>query len=494
MGSGILRVVPAAVAEARSVDDVVALVRWAAAEGVALIPRGGGTAMPGSNVGPGVVLLFGPAFQHVTWVASDRLRVGVGATLGATQAEALRRGWRFPVDPSSAPWCTWGGALGTNAAGPRTVRFGSVRRWVAALDVVGGDGERRTLRRGASDPALPAGFSAWAGTLRADAAAVSASWPAVLKNSSGYALRDFLASGDALDLLVGAEGTLAVVLEAEVRLLPRPAAEGLLLVALADWNALAPAVGALRPLAPTTLELLDEVLLARVPAAERAAAGVPDDATALLLASAEGDDEATVQRALATWAEAVRPWAAATVSLLAPAARAAVWRWRREASLRLATEYAPRVSMQFVEDCVVPLERLGDFVRDLRRILEDHGLPAAFFGHAGDGNLHVNPLVDVRRPDWRSTVRSVLEAAVDLVARLGGTLSGEHGDGRLRAPFLERIWAPQLVAHFRALKQVWDPAGILNPGVKLALPGQDPLAALGPYEEGWRPPRPADDA
>jgi len=494
-GSGILRWMPRAVAEAHAPEDVVALLRWAAAEGVPIVPRGGGTAMPGSNVGPGVVLVFGPGFAQVEWAGPGRLRVGVGATLAAAQAEANRRGWRFPVDPSSAPWCTWGGAVSTNAAGPRTVRFGSVRRWVEAIDLVGGDGGRRVLRRDAGGAVdAPTGFHAWAARLRADAALVRSRWPRVTKNSSGYALREFLDGDDLVDLLVGAEGTLGILLAAEIALTRRPAHEGLLLVALPDLEALGSAVAVLRPLGPATLELIDDVLLARVPSEERAAAGVPADAAGLLLVTAEGEDEVAVRATLAAWADAVRPWAAATATLTAPAALAAVWRWRRHASLRLATEYAPRVSMQFIEDCVVPVAALGAFVRGLRDILAAHELPAAFFGHAGDGNLHVNPLVDVRRPDWRTAVRAVLEATVEQVVRLGGTLSGEHGDGRLRAPYLERIWGPELVAHFRGLKAVWDPANVLNPGVKLPVPGQDPLDGLGPFETGWRPPRPVDVA
>src|SRR5690606_39084488 len=106
------------------------------------------------------------------------------------------------------------------------------------------------------------------------------------------------------------------------------------------------------------------------------------------------------------------------------------------------------------------------------------GMDAVVFGHAGDGNVHVNPLVEVGRPDWRDRVRAVLEATVDLVAELGGTLSGEHGDGRLRAPFLERIWSPPLAGAFRAVQRHLDPTCIFNPGVILPLTGQDPLDGL----------------
>jgi FAD/FMN-containing dehydrogenase len=137
--------------------------------------------------------------------------------------------------------------------------------------------------------------------------------------------------------------------------------------------------------------------------------------------------------------------------------------------------------MQFIEDCVVPVDRLPDFIRALREILDRHHLPAVIFGHAGDGNLHVNPLVDVHQPGWRDFLERILGEVAALVARLGGTLTGEHGDGRLRAPLLETIWGSEMVGLFRAVKEIFDPTGILNPGVILPLPGQRPLDAVRGY-------------
>ena len=136
------------------------------------------------------------------------------------------------------------------------------------------------------------------------------------------------------------------------------------------------------------------------------------------------------------------------------------------------------VSMQFIEDSVVRADRVPDYLRGLGQILEQEETDAVMFGHAGDGNVHVNPLVDVRRPDWRDRVRRILEATVDLVAGLEGTLSGEHGDGRLRGPFHPRIWGETLTGAFGRVKATLDPHGIFNPGAVVPLPGQDPLAGL----------------
>jgi FAD/FMN-containing dehydrogenase len=159
--------------------------------------------------------------------------------------------------------------------------------------------------------------------------------------------------------------------------------------------------------------------------------------------------------------------------------RERLWEVRHAASplIARATERG-RVSTQFIEDSVVPVAAVPAYLLGLDEILGRAGTEAVVFGHAGDGNIHVNPLVDVRTPGWRDRVRTILEETVTLVAELGGTLSGEHGDGRVRAPFLDRIWSPPLAAAFREVKTRLDPGGLMNPGVIVPLPGQDPLEGL----------------
>ncbi len=136
--------------------------------------------------------------------------------------------------------------------------------------------------------------------------------------------------------------------------------------------------------------------------------------------------------------------------------------------------------MQFIEDSVVPPARLPEYLRGLEPILAEEDTDAVVFGHAGDGNVHVNPLIDVGYPHWRDRVARILERTADLVAALGGTLSGEHGDGRIRGVFHERVWGSRLTDAFRSVKSSLDPAGIMNPGVIVPLPGQDPLEGLSP--------------
>jgi FAD/FMN-containing dehydrogenase len=168
------------------------------------------------------------------------------------------------------------------------------------------------------------------------------------------------------------------------------------------------------------------------------------------------------------------------VSAMDPEGMEALWETRHAANPVLGRALAQgRRSTQFIEDCVVPPTRVHDFLTGLDHILDEHRTQAVVFGHVGDGNLHVNPLVDLTRSGWREEVRAILEDTVELVAGLGGTLAGEHGDGRLRTPYLHRFFDPDVIHAFGTVKAILDPAGILNPGVIVPVPGMDPLEGLG---------------
>jgi FAD/FMN-containing dehydrogenase len=478
--SGIVRAVPAAAAVPRDAEDVASLVRWAAAHGIPLVARGAGTGMPGGNVGPGVAVDLRTAFRRrVVDRDAGSARVEPGVTVAELNAAAWP-GLRFPVDPSSGERCTLGGMIASNAAGAHTVRYGATRAWVHALDVVLADGSRATAVRGRA----PAGrlrevVEAVDAVVRPAEAEILARWPRVRKNSSGYALREYLESGDAVDLLVGSEGTLALVVGAEVRLAPVPAATGLALLEFTSLEAAGAAVPRILEMEPATCEMIDRTFIELV----RAGGGDPAyplraGLECILFVEVEGASAGQVRGRL----EALRAdlsGVADRVALATGAAQQArFWRVRHAASPLIREMAGARVSMQFIEDGVVPVDRLANYVRLLRRTLGDHGLPAVIFGHAGDGNLHVNPLVDVTIPGWRDTVAGVIDEVTDGVAALGGTMAGEHGDGRLRAPLLERIWGAEMVARFRVVKDAFDPAGILNPGVILPLPGQRPLDGI----------------
>jgi FAD/FMN-containing dehydrogenase len=481
--SGILHGLPDAVAVPRDAEDVAALVRWAAAAGQPLIARGAGTGMPGGNVGAGVAVDLVTHFRAPPEIdaASRTARVRPGTTLAELNATAAPHGLHFPVDPSSGERCTFGGIVANNSGGAHTVLYGSSRRWIEAMEVVLADGtivrtERGERKRNARLAATLAPVDAMLAVRRE---VIRARWPNVRKNSSGYALKEYLESSDAVDLLVGSEGTLALVTAATVRLAPVPAARGLALLEFTDLAAAGAAVERILELKPATCEIVDRTLIDLVRQGDEDP-GYPlrEGLEAILFVEMEGDSEDEVAAKLRAL-EAHVAGVADHVSVAMDTARQErFWHVRHAASPLIAKLAGDRVSMQFIEDGVVPVSRLADYILLLRRILGEHELPAVIFGHAGDGNLHVNPLVDVTKPGWRAEVEAITYEVADGVAALGGTMAGEHGDGRLRAPLLETIWGPEIVACFRAVKDAFDPAGILNPGVILPLAGQRPLDAI----------------
>lgn len=475
--SGPVRVLPAAVARPRGLDDVVRLMEWAGGEGVSLVPRGAGTGMPGGNVGAGVSVDFAALDQVSEPDLSTRtIRVGPGAVAQQVARAAEAVGLYFPPLPSSADRCTLGGMVANNAAGARSFLHGAVREWIEELEVVLPGGMR--VRMGPHHP-LPPSLSRLHDELLRDLGRSPAGWPSVRKNSSGYALDRFLPTGDGAQLLTGSEGTLGVVTEVVLRLVERPEARGVVLLGLPGLHDLPGAAARAAELGAGACEYFGRRILEMAELDRDEDVGeLARGSEALLLLEMEGSPE-TVRRGLAG-AKALAddlgsPW----IEARDEEARLRLWDVRHRASptIERAAERGLR-STQFIEDCVVPVPRLADFVERLGKILDDADTDAVIFGHAGDGNLHVNPLVDLSRDDWKERVRRVLDRTADLVAGLGGTLSGEHGDGRIRAPLLDRIWPGELVGAFRRVKDGLDPGGILNPGVILPLPGQDPLEGL----------------
>jgi len=477
--AGPLRLRPAAVARPADIDDLIGLVEWAGSEGQTLIPRGAGTGMPGGNVGAGVIVDL-TDWSQMSAVDSERrsVRVQPGVVADRLQDRAAGLGLFLPSMPSSSDRCTLGGMVANNAAGARSFRYGAMREWVDSLEVVTASG---ALVRAGRDRPAPDGLTNLRENLVRDLGSAPA-WPPVRKNSSGYALDRFLPAGDPASLFVGSEGTLGFVTSIDLRLAPVPSCRALLLVAIADIDALVEGVRAADAVGAAACEFFGRryIEIAELESDPRAA-GLCRGAEALLLVELDGASEEEAFGRLHELSRRAASFGIGRLEVKDEAGRAELWRIRHAASPRIAAQAEHGlVSMQFIEDSVVPPRRLGDYLRGLDRILASEETDAAVFGHAGDGNVHVNPLIDVGRTDWRERVRRILDHTVDLVAGLGGTLSGEHGDGRIRGAFHDRVWGSELSGAFREVKSSLDPLGILNPGVIVPLEGQDPLEGLSP--------------
>jgi FAD/FMN-containing dehydrogenase len=482
--AGIGRVVPQAVAVPDDVDDLALLVAWAAARGEPLVPRGSGSSMPNGAIGDGIIVDLS-RWRTIEAVDDARrtIRVGPGVTRAEVDRAARAHGLRFPVDPSSGAFCTIGGMASTNAAGSHSMHFGAMRRWVRAVGCVFSDASRGEVRRGAAPPLDAAPVARALAMLdeieRAGRGAQSApAHEGVRKDSSGYALRDYVRSHELMDLLVGSEGTLAFFTALELDLIPLPRATSSVLGAFASLEDAVAAATRARDAGAVACELLDRTFL-DVAASGGAPRQVPADTESALLAEVEGEDAAAA-RAGARRIEAAFRASGATVVRLAldEPTETELWELRHAASPILARLDPNLRSMQFIEDCAVPPEHLPAYVRGVRRILAENDTRGVIFGHAGDAHVHVNPLIDTSRADWRARVERILDAVVALAASLDGTLTGEHGDGHLRTPLAPRVWTPAALADFAAVKTAFDPHRILNPGVKVPLEGETPLGDI----------------
>ena len=461
-------------------DSLGRLLRWAWDEGVSLIPRAAGTGMPGGNVGPEIVVEIGDAFRGVEVLedSSSRIRAGAGEIGAEVDRVARQRGGFLPFLPSAGRWCRVGGMVANNAAGARSFRYGAISASVEAVEGVYAWGE--PFRVGEGEP-LPEVFGNLRGSLETElstsADGVPVGWPAVRKNSSGYALDRFLRTGNPAQLLVGSEGSLAFITSADLRFAPLPEDRGLALLRAESPEALTELALESQELGLTACEFLGsrflelaasnldieirELSKGAFAVAILEVTGSPDEVRHRLHALQRADPSALVSRD--------------------PDAVDRFWSIRHAASPTIARESGRgRVSTQFIEDSVVPPLTLGKYLRGLDDILEEEGLDSVVFGHAGDGNVHVNPLVEVGDPAYELQVRRALDEVTNLVASLGGTLTGEHGDGRLRTPLLPRIWPADLMEGFRLVKRTLDPKAILNPGVIIARAGQDPLEGFCP--------------
>lgn len=488
-GAGIYRIIPAAVARPGDVDDLIQLARWGHETKTPLIPRGAGSAMGGGNVGGGVIVDLSRIGASTLLVdpGTRSARTGAAITWSALTAAAAPQHLRLPPDPSSGRWATLGGMFSTNAAGARSVKYGSVRPWILAAEIVTAEGEVVEIRRGgtAQDVAAIGRFrtSSWP--------AISSAWaligerfPKTAKNSSGYALDHLVRTEDFIDALIGSEGTLAFVTAITWQLDPIPPFRSALRVTVRELDQLGELVPALRRLGPSGLELLDRSFLDVVrdsPAARDA--GVGNDEAAVLLVEFEGESAKSAQAMGERGAEVAKEQGVEAAAALSEESQQRLAALRHAASPILAGIEGRR-SLQVIEDGCVPAERLGSYIAAVRRITSTHRVPAVIFGHAGDGNVHVNLLPDVRTPGWEGPVRAIYDEVTAELLALGGTPSGEHGDGRLRAGLLERVYGPEIVRLFQMVKDDFDPRGILNPGIKLPRPGdRGPLTQLKLGEE-----------
>jgi glycolate oxidase len=406
-------------------EQVSQLVKLAAAEQIPIVPRGMGSGMAAGSVPfHGGMVISLTRMNHILEIDTENatVRTEAGVVTADLQAAVEKTGLFYPPDPSSIKHSTIGGNIACNAGGPRCLKYGVTGDYVLGLTVVLADG--RILKTGGKP----------------------------IKDVTGYDLNS---------LFTGSEGTLGLVTEALLRLIARPRYAR---TALAEFASLADAsrtVNAilLAGILPAALELMDQTALMCIE--EALHLGLNTDVEASLIIETDGADDSTVSREIEAAARICRESGAQSVKLAGDESeRASLWKARRSMSPSLARKAPNKLG----EDITVPRSEIPEVIKRLREISARHGLPVVIFGHAGDGNLHPNILFDKRQPEqWKRAEQMVAEIFEAALA-VGGTLSGEHGVGTLKRPYMEQALGSISIDVQRHIKQALDPLNLLNPG------------------------------
>jgi FAD/FMN-containing dehydrogenase/Fe-S oxidoreductase len=506
--ASVYQIQPLGVVVARSREDVVRVVEICRDFDCPLTLRGGGTSQTGQSIGPGIVLDTSKYLNRLLEVNVEErwARVEPGIVLDHLNAALKQHGLRFAPDISTASRATVGGMMANNSAGARSVRYGITLHHVLEQHVVLADGTRAHFRdlgaaeleqasRGETiEAAAYRTVRRLAGDHRDE---IARRYPRLLRRVGGYNLNEFVDPGRPFNLarlMVGSEGTLGIVLEAKVRLVPLPKAKAVLVVEFATLLEALAATPAILEHDPSAVEVMDKFILdytrqnAALDRSRRTF--VQGDPGALLCVEFYADHADDLPPRLQALERdlAARPYGDRYFHAYDLAVQARVW-GLREAALGLSMAMKDdNKSLSFVEDTAVAPERLRDFIERFLAIVREHGTVAGVYAHASVGCLHVRPVVNLKTEAGVRTFESIANAIADLVLEFGGALSGEHGDGLVRSPFMRKMFGPALYEAFREIKRTFDPRGILNPG-KIVDAG--PMTANLRYGAGYRSPDPA---
>ncbi len=479
------RQVPIGVVEPRDADDVVATVAACRAFGAPVLTRGAGTSLAGQGCNVAVVIDVSARYDAILGIDAGRrqARVQPGVVLDRLRDEAERVGLTFGPDPATHRWCTLGGMIGNNSCGVHSVMSGKTDANIDELDVLTYDGLRmrvgetppelleRRIREGGRVGEIYAGLARIRdryGDL------VRARFPKIPRRVSGYNL-DFLLPENGFNVaraLVGSEGTCVTILEATTRLVPSPPCRSLLVLGFGDIYLAADAVGDVTAAGPIGLEGIDELLVrhSRKKNLNPKGLALLPQGQGWLLVEFGADTTAAAEALAERLMERLkgRPGAPFMKLFRDPAEAQLVWAVR-ESALG-ATSFVPGEAKNWEgwEDAAVPPERLGEYLRKLRRMMTDFNYTGSLYGHFGQGCVHTRINFNLKTTAGIATYRRFVEEAANLVVSLGGSISGEHGDGQSRGELLPRMYGEELMQAFLEFKALWDPANKMNPGKLIA--------------------------
>jgi FAD/FMN-containing dehydrogenase/Fe-S oxidoreductase len=484
--ASIYQITPVAVVLPRNEADVRAAVKTAAEYNVNILPRGGGTSLGGQAVGPSVVVDFSKYMNKILELnIEDRwVKVQPGIVLDELNTELSRHGLLFAPDPATSSRATIGGMMGNNSSGTRSIIYGRTCDHVLAGKVLLSDGTTLELEElslleynsraksdgpNAREAEILSGFKK---IIEANHNEIEKRFPKVVRRVNGYNLDSFINTDrwNLITLLVGSEGTLGIFLEAKLNLEPLPKCKALCTVHFAELLEAIRTVAVMLKHKPSAVEIMDADVVIR---ARKNLSVAPlcdfiqGDPQAILVVEFFGETPEEAEQksqALATDLQEQKlgyVWPVITQ----PAEQAKVWSVRKNGLGLMLGIKGDRKPLPFIEDACVPIEVLPEYVDQILTFCKGRGVRVAMYAHASVGTIHIRPILNLKDQEDIDNMKAIAEFAFGLVKSYGGAWSGEHGDGRVRSPFLERFFGSQIYEALRQIKGLFDPAGLMNPGL-----------------------------
>src|SRR5919198_3194940 len=496
--ASIYEIEPIGVVIPRTHEDVFATMEIARDFKVPVLPRGGGTSLAGQTVGEAVVIDMSKHLNRVLEVNTEERWALVEPGVVQEQLNLYLRpmGFLFGPDTSTSNRATIGGMLGNNSAGSHSIAYGKTIDHVLELTVVLADASTtvfKPLDKAELEAKLQGGslehhiYREVKRVVDANREEIQKRYPTIQRRVSGYNLDAFVRNGEfnLAKLVVGSEGTLAVVTEAKVRIVPRPKATAVCVVHFHDLIASTEASEEILACDPYAIEMVDRMVISLTRGAGelgRLMTFIEGDPEALLIAEFRGDTPAEAQAQAERMIERLQAkgMGYAYVRAYAPSQQADVWKVRKAGLGLLERVEGDRRPVAFVEDTAVDPLKLPEFLRRFKRIIEDHGTTAGYYGHASVGCLHIRPLVNLKEAKDIDLMTHMAQEISDLVMEFGGAMSGEHGDGLARSHWNKKLFGPQLYSAFRDVKRAFDPLNVMNPGKIVNAPAMTENLRYGP--------------
>lgn len=459
---------PLGVVVPQNIEDVVETVRYCNDRQIPITSRGAGTSLAGQSIGSGIILVFNKYFREIFEVdqAEKSVRVQPGVVLNDLNKHLLSHELMFGPDPSTGKQCVIGGMIGTNAAGPHTVKYGATKDNVLELDVVTSDGELHKISSNSPSSELAQKVG---DLLTPHRKIIEEKFPKTSKNSSGYNLKETISdnSVDLTKLLSGSEGTLGIVVGAKLKLVASPKERKSLIAYFPSYESCALAAKESLQFGPAAVEMLDKTFANAALGIDPAIDEILNrNFVSILIFEFEGTEHGLADEMIEKLSEHLKTHDLSHELILPRDGKEAarLWRVRKEASGIFYRIEKPGKKTSFVEDVAVPVERLSEYLEGAQKIFSEYDFQCALYGHAGNGNTHAILLINQKNKEHLSKIDPVANEIYNLAISLGGTLSGEHGDGLLRTPYLSRLYGNEVYSLFKKVKEIFDPKGIMNPG------------------------------